>query len=57
MDGKQAALMQMQIKRNADDLQDFMKDLESWEKDIKEKDANLTRKKPTLKEVGVTLAG
>ena len=51
MDEKQAALMQMRIKQNADDLQDFMKDLESWEKDIKEKDANLTRKKPILKEV------
>ncbi|XP_070611047.1 RNA polymerase II-associated protein 3 [Erythrolamprus reginae] len=30
--------LQLQIRQNAEELQDFVKDLESWEKDIKEKD-------------------
>lgn len=52
MDARRAASMQMQIKHNAEDLQNFMNGLESWEEDIKEKDLNLSRQKPILKEVG-----
>ncbi|KAM9311700.1 RNA polymerase II-associated protein 3 [Gastrophryne carolinensis] len=33
--------LQLQMKQNAEELQDFMRDLESWEKDIKEKDSSL----------------
>nr|XP_028601570.1 RNA polymerase II-associated protein 3-like [Podarcis muralis]XP_028601571.1 RNA polymerase II-associated protein 3-like [Podarcis muralis]XP_028601572.1 RNA polymerase II-associated protein 3-like [Podarcis muralis]XP_028601573.1 RNA polymerase II-associated protein 3-like [Podarcis muralis]XP_028601574.1 RNA polymerase II-associated protein 3-like [Podarcis muralis] len=33
--------LQMQIRQNAEELQDFVKELENWEKDIKEKDCNL----------------
>lgn len=33
--------LQLQMRQNAEELQDFMKELESWEKDIKEKDASL----------------
>ncbi|XP_034984059.1 RNA polymerase II-associated protein 3 isoform X1 [Zootoca vivipara] len=33
--------LQLQIRQNAEELQDFVKDLESWERDIKEKDCNL----------------
>lgn len=51
MDAGKAAAMQMQVRRNAEDLQDFMKGLESWEEEIKEKDQNLSRQKPILKEV------
>ena len=52
MDASTAAAMQMQVRQNAEDLQDFMKGLESWEEEIKEKDQNLSRQKPILKEVG-----
>ncbi|KAM4748550.1 RNA polymerase II-associated protein 3 [Rhinophrynus dorsalis] len=34
--------LQLQMKQNAEELQDFMKELESWEKDIKQKDAKLS---------------
>ena len=30
--------LQLQVKQNAEELQDFMRDLENWEKDIKQKD-------------------
>ncbi|XP_020651183.3 RNA polymerase II-associated protein 3 [Pogona vitticeps] len=36
-----AVELQMQIRQNAEELQDFVKELENWEKDIKEKDYNL----------------
>ena len=51
MDEGRATLMQMQIRRNAEDLQSYLKDLDSWENDIKQKDQGLTRHKPILKEV------
>ena len=51
MDAKQAALMQMRIRNNAGDLQDYLKGLDSWEEQIKKKDASLSRQKPILKEV------
>ncbi|KAM5287831.1 RNA polymerase II-associated protein 3 isoform 1-T1 [Ctenodactylus gundi] len=35
--------LQLQVKQNAEELQDFMKDLENWEKDIKQKDIELRR--------------
>ena len=44
--------MQMQVKRNAEDLQNYLKDLDSWEDGIKKKDEGLSRRKPILKEVG-----
>jgi 1,4-dihydroxy-2-naphthoate octaprenyltransferase len=53
MDAGQATAMQMQIRQNAADLEDFMKGLDSWEEEIKEKDKSLTKQKPILKEVCV----
>lgn len=38
-----AVELQLQVKQNAEELQDFMRDLESWEKDIKQKDMELRR--------------
>ncbi|XP_006168634.1 RNA polymerase II-associated protein 3 [Tupaia chinensis] len=38
-----AVELQLQVKQNAEELQDFMRDLENWEKDIKEKDMELRR--------------
>ncbi|XP_072257534.1 RNA polymerase II-associated protein 3 [Pyxicephalus adspersus] len=35
--------LQLQMKQNSEELQDFMRELESWEKDIKEKDASLRK--------------
>ena len=51
MDSSQAAAMQMQLRHNAGDLQDFLRDLETWEGEIKEKDDSLKKQKPILKEV------
>ncbi|XP_053572719.1 RNA polymerase II-associated protein 3 [Bombina bombina] len=35
--------LQLQMKQNAEELQDFMRELESWEKDIKQKDISLSK--------------
>jgi len=51
MDPQEAALMQMQIKHNATDLQDYLKGLDSWEADMKQKDAQLSAHTSILKEV------
>ena len=51
MNAQQAGLMQMQLRHNAEDLQGYLKDLQSWEEEIKEKDRNLSKQKPILKEV------
>ncbi|XP_066447806.1 RNA polymerase II-associated protein 3 [Eleutherodactylus coqui] len=34
--------LQLQMKQNAEELQDFMRELDSWEKDIKQQDARLS---------------
>ena len=51
MDGSRAATMQLQLRHNAEDLQDYLRDLETWESEIKKKDDSLRRRKPILKEV------
>ncbi|NXO09698.1 RPAP3 protein, partial [Oriolus oriolus] len=38
-----AVELQLQVKQNAEELQDFMRELESWEKDIKEVDSELRK--------------
>ncbi|XP_028645206.1 RNA polymerase II-associated protein 3 [Grammomys surdaster] len=38
-----AVELQLQVKHNAEELQDFMRDLEHWEKDMKQKDLELRR--------------
>uniref|UniRef100_A0A8D2QKP5 RNA polymerase II-associated protein 3 n=1 Tax=Zosterops lateralis melanops TaxID=1220523 RepID=A0A8D2QKP5_ZOSLA len=38
-----AVELQLQMKQNAEELQDFMRELESWEKDIKEVDSELRK--------------
>ncbi|KAM4677899.1 RNA polymerase II-associated protein 3 isoform 1-T3 [Discoglossus pictus] len=43
--------LQMQMKQNAEELQDFMRDLENWEKDMKQKDNNLINKTGTNEEI------
>ncbi|XP_032914480.1 RNA polymerase II-associated protein 3 [Catharus ustulatus] len=35
--------LQLQVKQNAEELQDFMRELESWERDIKEVDSELRK--------------
>ncbi|XP_045143170.1 RNA polymerase II-associated protein 3 [Echinops telfairi] len=40
--------LQLQVKQNAEELQDFMKDLENWEKDIKQKDMELRKQNGVL---------
>ncbi|XP_036432981.1 RNA polymerase II-associated protein 3 isoform X3 [Colossoma macropomum] len=39
--GNKAIELQMQMRQNAEDLQNFMKELDSWETDIKQKDEQL----------------
>jgi hypothetical protein len=51
MNAERAGMMQMQLRHNADELQSYVKDLQSWEDEIKEKDKNLSKQKPILKEV------
>lgn len=46
--------LQLQIKQNAEELQDFMRELESWEKDIKEVDSELRKQSGVPEEVKVT---
>ncbi|KAM8973688.1 RNA polymerase II-associated protein 3 [Pelodytes ibericus] len=42
--------LQMQMKENAEELQDFMRELATWEKDMKQKDANLRKETDVDKE-------
>ncbi|KAM9229777.1 RNA polymerase II-associated protein 3 isoform 2-T7 [Dugong dugon] len=42
--------LQLQVKQNAEELQDFMRDLENWEKDIKQKDMALRKQNGVLEE-------
>ena len=51
MDGSRATAMQLQLRHNVEDLQDYLRDLETWESEIKKKDDSLRRQKPILKEV------
>lgn len=39
--GSKAAELQMQMRQNAEDLHNFMKELDSWEEDMKRKDDEL----------------
>ena len=38
--------MQMQIRENATELNDYLRDLDSWENDIKNQDKTFTKMKP-----------
>lgn len=39
--GNKAIELQLQMRQNAEDMLSFMKELESWESDIKKKDEEL----------------
>lgn len=41
--GNKAAELQLQMRQNAEDMMSFMRELESWEMDIKKKDDELRR--------------
>lgn len=41
--GNKAVELQLQMRQNAEDMMSFMKELESWETDIKKKDEDLRR--------------
>uniref|UniRef100_A0A8C6RTW3 RNA polymerase II-associated protein 3 n=1 Tax=Nannospalax galili TaxID=1026970 RepID=A0A8C6RTW3_NANGA len=43
MTSSKAIELQLQVKQNAEELQDFMRDLENWESDIKQKDLELRK--------------
>ena len=46
-----AGRMQTQLRNNNDELLDYLKGLESWEDEIRERDENLSKNKSILKEV------
>ena len=46
-----AGLMQIHLRQNNDELLDYLKGLDSWEEEMKEKDEKLTKNKSILKEV------
>lgn len=50
-----AVELQFQVRQNAEELQDFVKDLESWERDIKVKDSDLRRQSGALVKVNALL--
>ncbi|XP_049738870.1 RNA polymerase II-associated protein 3 [Elephas maximus indicus] len=50
MTSSKAIELQLQVKQNAEELQDFMRDLENWEKDIKQKDMELRKQNGVLEE-------
>ena len=45
-------LMQLRLRQNNDELQDYLRDLESWEEEIKSKDRDLSERRSILKDVG-----
>lgn len=45
------ALLQLQVRQNSEDLQDYLRELGNWEDEIKKKDAMLYKQKPVLKKV------
>lgn len=51
MDSEKASAMQLQLRQNSLELQEYLSGLESWEEEIKSRDESLTRNKPILKEV------
>lgn len=46
--------LQLQMKQNAEELQDFIRELENWEKDIKEVDSELRKQSGVPEEVKIT---
>lgn len=46
-----AVELQLQVKHNAEELQDFMRDLEHWEKTMRQKDLELRRQSGVPEEV------
>lgn len=41
MSGNKAVELQIQMRQNAEDLQNFMKELNNWEEEVKKKDQQL----------------
>ena len=54
MDPEKLIGIQHQMRENNQELQDFLKDLDSWEKDIKAKDETLKTSKDEVMK-GVTI--
>lgn len=48
-------LIQLNLRRNTEDLQDYLRDLNNWEEEIKHKDKLLTEQKPILKKVSYVI--
>ena len=51
MDSIHAAQLQQQLRHNANEVQEFVKELGEWEDEIKQKDESLKKNKPILKQV------
>lgn len=46
-----AGRMQNQLRQNNEELLDYLKGLESWEEEMREKDQSLSKNRSILKEV------
>lgn len=57
MDSIHAAQLQQQLKHNANEAQEFVKELGEWEDEIRQKDESLKKHKPILKQVSCLLTG
>lgn len=57
MDTIHAAQLQQQLKHNANEAQEFVKELGEWEDEIRQKDESLKKHKPILKQVSCLLSG
>ena len=49
--GSDPSAIQLQLRRNADEMKDYLKDLGQWEDEIKKKEAYIIKQKPILKKV------
>ena len=47
------AHLQFQIRRNTEDIQEALKELDDWEHEMKQRDELLKKQKPILKKVTI----
>lgn len=49
--GSDPSAIQLQLRRNAEELKDYLQDLGQWEDEIKKKEEYIIKQKPILKKV------
>ena len=46
-------LMQVHLKQNAEEMQEYLRGLDNWEEDMKKRDELMKKQKPVLKKVRI----